>query len=113
MIEARHIEGAFQRFEDFAEVQHGIDPELPPDEIIEIAAKRASDPEYIENSADANRNLRRSVMDDQAYKAFIKGVDEFYIGPMRDASGERLIVSASFIGLVIGLTAAQLQAESG
>jgi hypothetical protein len=113
MIEARHIEEALQRFEDFAEIQHGADPSLSKEELIDLTAKYMTDPGYAADTAGTIRSLRHSVMDDGACKAFIEGVNRLLVGPTTLVSREELASYASFVGLIVGLTAAQLQAESG
>ncbi len=45
MIEAKHIEQAFQRFEDFANVQYSADPEIGVERMLEITQERLTDPE--------------------------------------------------------------------
>ena len=116
VIEARHIEQAFQRFEDFADVQFSVDPGIGTELVSEIMEKRFTDPEHLAHSAEATRSLRLSAgISDEAAKAFWRELEALLSqSGFQTARDEREpYVVPAFMGLVVGLIAAQLAAEQG
>lgn len=116
VIEARHIEQAFQRFEDFANVQFSLDSEIGAERMLEITEERLTDPEHHARSAEATRSLRLSAgISDEAAQAFWRGLEALLSQPgFQTAEDEKEpYVVPAFLGLIVGLTARQLAEDRG
>ena len=113
MIEAKHIEQAFQRFEDFANVQYSADPEIGVERMLEITQERLTDPEQQARAAEATRHLRLSVgISDEAAPAFWRELEALLSQPgfQTEQHEKEPYVLPAFMGLIVGLTANQLAA---